>query len=122
MEPLDRFSVRLGCNESNCSAGILGFPSAAYLGPQEKELGSGAELFLLRDGEASARHGTGVRVHTGWNLKLGGLRMEAAQLSVRRQSDREDRNDFVAAVDNDDFVADHEVPESPPLGMDVHDD
>jgi hypothetical protein len=38
------------------------------------------------------------------------------------QSDREDRNDLVAAVDDDDLVADHEVPESPPLRMDVHDD
>ena len=28
----------------------------------------------------------------------------------------------MAAVDNDDLVADHEVPESPPLRMDVHDD
>jgi hypothetical protein len=38
------------------------------------------------------------------------------------QSDREDRNDLVVTVDDDDLVADHEVPESPPLGMDVHDD
>jgi hypothetical protein len=34
--------------------GYWGFPSAAYLGPQEKELGRRAELFLLRDGETSA--------------------------------------------------------------------
>jgi hypothetical protein len=43
-------------------------------------------------------------------------------LSSSFQSDREDRNDFVATVDDDDLVADHEVPESPPLRMDVHDD
>src|SRR5262249_28196422 len=38
------------------------------------------------------------------------------------QSDREDRNDLVATVDDDDLVADHEIPESSPRGMDVHED
>lgn len=38
------------------------------------------------------------------------------------QSDREYRNDLVVTIDDDDLVADDEVPESPPLGMDVHDD
>ena len=47
----------------------------------------------------------------------------AVQLSLRRfQSDREYRNDLVVTIDDDDLVADDEVPESPPLGMDVHDD
>src|SRR5215831_10907386 len=43
-------------------------------------------------------------------------------LSSSFQSDRQDRDDLVVTVDDDDLVADHEVPESPPLRMDVHDD
>jgi hypothetical protein len=38
------------------------------------------------------------------------------------QLDYENRNDLVATIDDDDLVADHEVPESSPLGVDAHDD
>src|SRR5262245_29963600 len=43
-------------------------------------------------------------------------------LSWSLQSDREDRNDLVATIDDNDLVANQKVPESPPLVMDVHDD
>src|SRR5262249_38802550 len=43
-------------------------------------------------------------------------------LSSLFQSDREYCNDLVATIHDDDLVADHKVPESPPLRMDIHDD
>ena len=54
--------------------------------------------------------------------KRGGLRSEAARVSRSFRSDREYGNDLVVEIHDDDLVADHEVPESTPLGMDFHDD